>query len=831
MRRTLILSLLLALTFTFQGYSFHRLMRGVEVSSPPVSEAPEVVPVADFMKADPPVGGFVYVYGGKTDYDVVKTKDGTSVFACYLDNADFSGVTIALGAGKSVDLSQKRAGGLAFWARTGPDVRSIYVGLLDDMSNGHKTQTRLRLGDFGEIDTTWRYYMIPLRRFLDRGRYWDENIGSEVIDDVQWENINELRFSSNMNENRVEEGKPVILYVHDVKFIEEIPGYVCPEEFWGAFESDTPDLQLHDFSTEQDRKWETSTGPKSSGSFEFVEAAPEESQGYSIKINYSLHDWVDIIYNYRDNNSPAEHRDWTNHWGLKFDVYTERAFQPFNVQVNDSGNELWIATAGAERGWTEVVVAFRDFYKFPHWQPPNAVHTGNFDLESVVALDFKPSGEGTSAQFKVHNVRLTNDREARRAPVPEYVNVTVTGNVGDVVTEKINEGLFGINAALWDGDLLLPETEKYVRAVNHHVLRYPGGLRADDDNWKEVLAAQDWMVDTDQFLEFCRATNTEAMITVNFGSGTVEDAADWVRHHNVDNDDNVRYWEVGNELYGDWHPFQTSAEDYGKRTREFIIAMKEVDPTIKVTFVGVLEGEWNRTVMKHVKDVADGINVHHYPQTTGEENDAGLLSSPQTLDDIIPNIRKMLKEHGEPGKEYEIWLTEWNSVDFEPGPQTLSIVNGLFVADYLGMLTKHNIEQASYWDIHNDITDQGGDYGYLSRTGAPDGCNVPRPSYWAFKMASHSLGRGSLLKSGTESDYVTSYLTVDQGKKSLMLINKYPMTRADVTIDIPGFEGKATKQLLNAESGQAGPGKESMRVKKGSQLSLPPYSITTITLD
>nr|CAF22222.1 putative cellulase [uncultured bacterium] len=634
-----------------------------------------------------------------------------------------------------------------------------------------------------------------------------------------------------MNENRVGDGNPVILYVYDVKFIEEIPGYVCPEEFWGAFESDAPDLQLHDFATEQDRNWETSTGPKSSGSFEFVEAAPEESEGYSIKISYSLHDWVDIIYNYRDNNSPAEHRDWTNHWGLKFDVYTERAFQPFNVQVNDSGNELWIATAGAEKGWTEVIVAFRDFYKFPHWQPPDAVHTGNFDIENVIALDFKPSGEGTSAQFKVHNVRLTNDREARRAPVPEYVAVNVTGSFDEVVTEQINEGIFGINAALWDGDLLLPETVEYVKAVNHHVLRYPGGLRADDDNWKEVLAAQDWMVDTDQFLEFCRATNTEAMITVNFGSGTVEDAADWVRHHNVENDDNVRYWEVGNELYGDWHPFQTTAEDYGKRTREFIIAMKEVDPTIKVTFVGVLDGEWNRIVLEHVKDVADGINVHHYPQTTGEENDAGLLSSPQTLDDIIPSVRRQLAEWGEPGREYEIWLTEWNSVDFEPGPQTLSIVNGLFVADYLGMLAKHNIEQASYWDIHNDITDQGGDYGYLSRTGAPDGCNVPRPSYWAFKMASHSLGRGSLLNSGTESDYVTSYLTYDNGKKSLMLVNKYPQTRADVTINIPGFEGRGTKQVLTAESGQPGPEKGNFRVRQGTELALPPYSITTITLD
>jgi len=120
-------------------------------------------------------------------------------------------------------------------------------------------------------------------------------------------------------------------------------------------------------------------------------------------------------------------------------------------------------------------------------------------------------------------------------------------------------------------------------------------------------------------------------------------------------------------------------------------------------------------------------------------------------------------------------------------------VNALFVADYLGHLATHNIEQASYWDVHNDMTEQGGDYGYLSRTGAPDGDNVPRPSYWAFKLASESL-RGKLLESKSNKEDVTSYLTEQNGKKTLLLINKMPKTKAEVTILIPGFAGKATQK-------------------------------------
>jgi alpha-L-arabinofuranosidase len=403
------------------------------------------------------------------------------------------------------------------------------------------------------------------------------------------------------------------------------------------------------------------------------------------------------------------------------------------------------------------------------------------------------------------------------------------GDPADVLTEKINDGIFGINAALWDGDLPKPATAQYVKEVNHAVLRYPGGLRADDDHWEEILNKKDWMTDAVEFLDFCKQTNTTPMFTVNFGSGTPEEAAKWVKHVNVDLKANVKYWEVGNELYGDWHPFHCTGEEYGKRAAEFIKAMKAVDPTIKVTTVWVLEGTWNRDVFKYTKEIADGVNVHHYPQHAGEENDAGLLAAPNSLNGIIPGVRKQLEEYGVPGKKYEIWLTEWNSVDFKPGPQTLGIINALFVADYLGKLAEHNIDQASYWDIHNDITEQGGDYGYLSRTGAPDGDNIPRPSYWAFKLASESL-RGKLLKSSSGNEDVTSYLTEKDGKKTLMIINKKPETKAVITLSIPGFTGNAVIKQLKKDNMKAGYSKENVTISNNHVITVPAYSVTSISL-
>ncbi|MBN2035544.1 MAG: hypothetical protein JW768_02260 [Chitinispirillaceae bacterium] len=805
-----------------------------EKIAPPPDKRPAVKDAKVLFDNAPPAGAFAYVYGGKTAYKVMpSTSTNNSILACYLDNNDYSGVTLALGAGASHNLEPLRkakAAGVAFWAKGGAGTSAIYIGLIDDESDGKKVQTKVALGDFGQLDTTWKYFMIPLRRFQSTGKYWDENKKAEVVDDIKWNQFNEIRFSNNKGENKVPEGEPVAIYVDRVSFIEDIPGYVDPEQYWAAFKSDAPDVMLHDFETGKDTTWEMSKGPKSEVAYEIVKSdAPKGGNG-AMKITFKMNDWCDVVYRYKDRNRPEKERDWTKHWGIKFNMYTSKAYQALNLQVNDGGNEIFIASCGGQKGWSEVLVPFKTFYKFPYWQPPDAVQNGKFDLKEVMAIDFKPSGEGTAGVFIVDNVRLTNEREVKAAPVPEKIALTVKGDLAKTIVPQIKKEIFGINVALWDGDLLKPKTADYVKAVNHHVLRYPGGLRADEDHWKEVLAKKDWMVDTDEFLAFCKKTGTTPMITVNFGTGTADEAAEWVKHVNVTKKAGVKYWEVGNELYGDWHANHCSAEEYGKRAAEFIKKMKAVDSSILVTVVWVLEGDWNKTVFKHTKDCADGVIVHHYPQHAGEENDAGLLAAPASLNEILPAVRKQIEAYGTPGKKYEIWLTEWNSVDFKPGPQTLGIVNGLFVADYLAVLARNDVDHADYWDVHNDMTEQGGDYGYLSRTGAPDGDNVPRPSYWAFKLASESL-RGKMVESATGKEEVTSYLTVNGGKKTLLLINKMPRTKAELTITIPNFNGKGTVRQLTSENAKKGYSAQDIEVKQGMKFTLPSYSITAITVE
>ncbi|MBD3346577.1 MAG: carbohydrate-binding protein [Chitinivibrionales bacterium] len=804
------------------------------ITPPPAAEKPNVTPVHTIFIDALPAGAFAYVYGGKTAHNVHPTTsdENKGVLVMYQDNEDYSGVTYALGKGKNINLTKERTthAGLAFFAKASPKVTKAYVGILDDESDGKKVQTKVALSDFGTLDTTWKYFMIPIKQFMAQGSYWDATNQAEIGADVDWSAINEFRFSINRYENRVDDGEPAVIYIDDMQIIEDIPGYVDPDEYWAAFESDEPDVLLHDFESEEGRKWESASGPKSEISCSFIEPENKEKYGSkAMEISFKLGDYCDAYYDYLTGDSSSVKNDWSQHWGLRFSFYATKPYQSITVQIQDGGNEVFVSNVGGRSGWSEVLVPFKDFNKFPYYQPEDAEQNGRLDLIGMHRLDFKPSGEGTVGSFGIDNVKLTNTREIQQPKAPEKIALTISGDFDSTVTGNINPGLFGINAALWDGDLLKPATAKHVKAVDHNVVRYPGGLRADEDHWQEVLQRKDWMVDTDEFMEFCATTDNEAMITVNFGRGTPEEAAAWVKHINVDSKDKVKLWEIGNELYGDWHANHCTAEEYGKRAAEFIKAMKAVDPSILVGVVWVLEGEWNKVVFEYTKDLADAVIVHHYPQHAGEENDFALLVAPQSLDDIIPSVRRQVNEYGNAEKEYEIWLTEWNSVDFKPGPQTLTIVNALFVADYLGVLAKHNIEQASYWDIHNDITPEGGDYGYLSRTGAPDGDNVPRPSYWAFKLASNAL-RGKLVSCTSDNDNVTCYLTEHDGGTTVMIVNKMPETTAEISLNIPGFTGAGSMNQLTKEKVDKGIVQQSIEIAKNQTLRLPPYSLTSITL-
>jgi len=127
-----------------------------------------------------------------------------------------------------------------------------------------------------------------------------------------------------------------------------------------------------------------------------------------------------------------------------------------------------------------------------------------------------------------------------------------------------------------------PDVVRRCREARLPLLRYPGGNFASGYHWthgigplhkRRVRPNPAWPViepnhvGTDEFMAFCRAADCEPMICVNAGSGTPQEAARWVEYCNGDTSTHngnlraqnghpepydVRYWEIGNELYGGW---------------------------------------------------------------------------------------------------------------------------------------------------------------------------------------------------------------------------------------------------------------------------------------
>lgn len=187
------------------------------------------------------------------------------------------------------------------------------------------------------------------------------------------------------------------------------------------------------------------------------------------------------------------------------------------------------------------------------------------------------------------------------------------------------------------------------------IMRFPGGCFADCYHWRDGVGERDrrptlvnrhWggneqnNFGTDEFIAFCRNTRTEPLICVNLGSGTPEEAADWVEYCNGGADTamgalrakhghpepfGVTYWGIGNETWATWEIGHMDAAAYAQRYLRFVEAMRAVDPAIRLMACGgdgnSVSQDWNRTVLQRAGHSADYLDLHFYaPQVYEQPN-------------------------------------------------------------------------------------------------------------------------------------------------------------------------------------------------------------------
>lgn len=435
--------------------------------------------------------------------------------------------------------------------------------------------------------------------------------------------------------------------------------------------------------------------------------------------------------------------------------------------------------------------------------------------------------------------------------------VTVTVNEASRLA-RVPMTALGVNTAVWDGDLMDSAIPGLLRNLHATMLRYPGGSTSDVYNWETNTAPGSYAFPQNNFTNFMglvRKAGAQPIITVNGGTGTAALAAAWVKDANVTHHYGVRYWEIGNELYGPWEAgnFANDPAGYAEKASTYIQAMKAVDPSIQIGVDLIAPGtyshsaEWNTTVLGTLAKLGtlpDFVIVHWYAQNPGGENDRALLASTEQIGTMMSTLRQQLSPYG---KSLPVFVTETNSVSSNPGRQTTSLTNALFLANDILDWLQSGASNVDWWALHNGATAGNsastlygttnyGDYGLLSNGSSVNGyneppVNTPFPDYYGYEMLGPLAQPGAtLVATGSSNTMVTAHASrMPNGDLSVMLVNRNPNSSYQVNINLEGFHQAGPVTEITYGEGSVAP--QTTNLPPGSRsVVVQPYSLTDLIL-
>ncbi len=463
-------------------------------------------------------------------------------------------------------------------------------------------------------------------------------------------------------------------------------------------------------------------------------------------------------------------------------------------------------------------------------------------------------GPGGSLQAKINIYADEKVRDIPRSLYGTNLNWVDSGNsIFDPRTHKPNATIIDL-----------------AKDLNVSLVRFPGGTLGDYYHWRDGVGPQNarpskpkygkgkpdrHTVGTDEALDFAQSIGAKLLIVANMGTGTADEAAEWVRYINTDKNrqqQHVTYWEIGNELYFERksHHLTMEPDEYASRFIDYAKAMKRVDRTIKVGAIGgenfgkyqfVHYPEWNRKVLRRVAKHVDFFAVHNayaplldpHESPDGRSLYAALLAAPINVRQNLELIGSQIEEFtGNHADRIKIAITEWGpyfspSIDSPYVDHTKTLGSALFVASMLGtFIDMPRVEIANFFKL-SEHTFMGwiGPRGF---TNPFNGSWIPKAPYYAFQLYTQHFG-DVLVRTNTESPSYDSpavgrvdavrgvpYLEArastsrDGQTLYLMVINKHFDQAMETQIRIDGFTPgpNATTHTLHGTALDANTGTE-----------------------
>jgi alpha-N-arabinofuranosidase len=453
-------------------------------------------------------------------------------------------------------------------------------------------------------------------------------------------------------------------------------------------------------------------------------------------------------------------------------------------------------------------------------------------------------------------------------------------------------GLYDEGSALADRRGFRSDVLDLLRELRMGVLRWPGGNFVSNYHWTDGIGPQDarprrpelaWggeesnRFGTDEFLGYCAELGTEPYICLNMGTGSLEEALAWVEYCNGAGSTawaarrrangreapyQVRYWGLGNEMYGDWQVGAVSAEEYVRTATRWARAIRMIDPNAQLVSCGMNGwNDWDRVVIDGMAPLVDLHSLHIY---TGSDDYWTNVLQPHHAERAIRCARALIeraayvKKIAQPPRiAYDEWNV-WFRTDDGTLEERYNFSDALAVGTYLNIFVRNCdwVRMANLAQMVNAIAPivttpetavtQTIYYPVLLHARAAlefavdvhvtgpevSPLGTDHHSRWPHRVA--DLGPFSLVDAAATT-------SGDRGKIALTLVNRSPDEPEIVEIVLRdlAFDGAAEIATVTAERGRetrALPDVEGAWLEEGSQtpkgatltLTLPPQSFTVI---
>ncbi|WP_045030100.1 alpha-N-arabinofuranosidase [Draconibacterium sediminis] len=301
-----------------------------------------------------------------------------------------------------------------------------------------------------------------------------------------------------------------------------------------------------------------------------------------------------------------------------------------------------------------------------------------------------------------------------------FAQNTIVLNV-DSVGPKINKEIYGhfsehLGTCIYEGiyvgkDSEIPNINGYrkdvveaLKEMKVPVLRWPGGCFADTYHWKDGIGQQEdrpsivnvfWggvtednSFGTHEFLDFCELIGTEPYLSINVGSGSVQEAMEWVEYVTSSDESpmtelrkengredpwDVKFWGIGNETWGCGG--EMSPGYYADLFRNYSAYIRGNGFQKVICGPSADDTHWTETIMSKLQgklNLTQGVSMHYYTLPTGNWGSKGssvdfeedmyfsTLHGTMKIEDYINQHLAVMLKYDKEGK-VKLIVDEWGT--------------------------------------------------------------------------------------------------------------------------------------------------------------------------